>query len=321
MAQIPNMTRDLNRIARALKTVFPELGEVSSVAVLGEGFRSMVVETPDGDVFKIAKNWEAAAGLVKEAHVLPLIGGRLSTPVPYPLWQAGASNHFPFGALGYPKLPGKPLHPDMLAPRSFTEIAKAVAEFLLSLHGVSLDPATVSMLPGPEIRRFELHSLRNTVLPVVRELLQPHEYRVVSQWWSAFLADPRMRDFTPALQHGDLWYENILVDSHNRLTGVIDFENLAIGDPAQDFATQIHLGRGFAVAVLDHYQAAGGILDEGLRYRMQRLWELREFTGMRLAIHFEDQTEFDDALRKLRKGPILSMTTRRETAIWQPPER
>ena len=321
LAQIPNMTRDLGRIATELSMIFPELGEIRSINVLGEGFRSMVVETPDGDVFKIAKNWEASAGLVKEAQILPLIGDRLSTSVPYPLWQAGASNHFPFGVLGYPKLPGKPLHPGVLSPQSSAEIAKGVAEFLLSLHGMRLDPSTASMLPGTDVRRFELHSLRNTVLPVLRELLQPHEYRAVDHWWSSFLSDPRMRQFTPALQHGDLWYENILVDSDNRLTGVIDFENLALGDPAQDFATQLHLGRDFAVAVLDHYQAAGGILDEGLRYRMQRLWELREFGGMRLAIHFEDQIEFNDAIRKLRNGPILDTATRRETTIWQPPAR
>lgn len=316
------MTRDLGRIARALSVVFPDLDEVRSISVLGEGFRSMVVETPDGDVFKIAKNWEASAGLVKEAQVLPLIGGRLSTPVPWPLWRAGASNHFPFGVLGYPKLPGTPLHPSMLTTQSSAELAEGMATFLLSLHRVEVDDAMTATLPGPEVRRFELHSLRNTVLPVLRELLQPHEYRAIDQWWDSFLGDPRMLEFTPALQHGDLWYENVLVDDTSTdLSGVIDFENLALGDPAQDFATQLHLGRDFTAAVLDHYQAAGGILDEGSRYRVQRLWELREFGGMRLAIHFEDQTEFDDALRKLRKGPILDTSTRRETTIWQPPAR
>ena len=314
------MTRDLSSIASALSMVFPELGAITSIAVLGEGFRSLVVETPHGDVFKVAKNWEAAAGYAKEAQLLPLIRETLSIEIPFPIWHAGTSNHFPFGVLGYPKVPGVPLNKYLLSPDVRSQVARDVANFLLSIHNVQLDPGATAMLPGPAMQRFELHSLRNTVLPVLRELLQPAEYRVIDKWWNSFLADTRLRDFTPALQHGDLWYENILVDAtHTRLTGVIDFENLALGDPAQDFATQLHLGRDFAVAVLDHYQAAGGILDEGLRSRMQRLWELREFTGMRLAIHFEDQPEFDDALQKLRNGPILNMTTRRETAIWQPP--
>lgn len=320
LAQIPNMTRDFGRIANALTAIFPELGEVQSISVLGEGYRSMVVETPEGDVFKIAKNWEASAGLVKEAQILPLIADGLSTPVPYPIWHDGRSNHFPFGVLGYPKLAGKPLCPAMLSPVSSTEIANGVAQFLVSLHTVQLDPGAAATLPGPDLRRFEFHSLGNSVLPVLRELMLLDEYRAIHQWWSSFLSDPRMREFTPMLQHGDLWHENILVDdTHKRITGVIDFEGLALGDPAQDFATLLHLGRDFATTVLDHYQAAGGILDADVRYRTQRLWELREFTGMRLAIQFEDQREFDDALYKLRTGPILDLNTRRETAIWQPP--
>ena len=42
------------------------------------------------------------------------------------------------------------------------------------------------------------------------------------------------------MQYGDFWYENILVDEASEIiVGIIDFENATIGDPVQDFATQL----------------------------------------------------------------------------------
>lgn len=316
--QIPSMTRDLNRIAKGLSAVFPELATIPSVTRLGEGFRCLAVETPGRQVFKIGKNWEASAGFSRDVWLLRHIRDLLPAPIPYPVWHAGSSTHFPFGVLGYPKLDGTPLDDTAIATRS--TIADGVARFLLALHHIPEGQLADASLPTSHRRWSELKRVRDRTLSTLREALGPGEYRAVERWWASFLIDPAMREFTPALQHGDLWHGNMLTNSdRSAITGILDFENAAIGDPAQDFATQLHLGRDFAEAVLDRYQAAGGILDGGLRYRMQRLWELREFDGMDFAIRYDDQHEFNDSLRKLRQGPILDMNTRRDTAIWQPP--
>jgi hypothetical protein len=51
--------------------------------------------------------------------------------------------------------------------------------------------------------------------------------------------------------------------------------------------------------------ALGGALDAGFPHRLLRLWGLREFFGVQLAVRQADAAEFDDAVRKLRRGPIL----------------
>ncbi len=40
--------------------------------------------------------------------------------------------------------------------------------------------------------------------------------------------------------------------------------------------------------------------------RMQRLWELRAFDGLGFAVRHADSMECEDAVRKLRGGPILT---------------
>jgi len=108
------------------------------------------------------------------------------------------------------------------------------------------------------------------------------------------------------LIHGDLWYENILVDSgHTRILGIVDWEEVAFDDPAQDFATLRHSGDAFSDDVLAAYARAGGQVDDDLLARRDWHWECREIVGVAVALRTEDPSEIDDALAKLMNGPVM----------------
>jgi len=297
----------LDEIAANLCVVFPHFTAIMPLRLLGSGFRSVVVETGDGIVFRIAKNQEAANGYAREARLLPYLRPRVLIAVPDPRWLAGPSEHFPFGVMGYPKLPGTPLSPERLARADVSRLASDIARFLLALHRIPVEEVTALGLPGSAVCMKELDVTRDAVLPPLRDALTNTEYDTVRRWWEQFLADETMRAYKPALQHGDFWHENMLVDDTSRsLLGVVDFENAAVGDPAQDVATQLHLGDAFAAQVIDAYRTLGGTLDATFDYRTRRLWELRVFDGLAFAVRHADSAEFDDAVRKLREGPILN---------------
>ena len=309
----------IEKIPGALSDTFPELGQIESVEVIGDGFRSLVVETPHGEVFKLAKSWDGAAGYRKEREILPLLRNLLPVAVPYPVWSDGPSRHFPFGVIGYPKIEGTPLY---LASDDDTLLAHDVARFMVAMHSIDISPELAGMVPQPRAHWDELGRLHTTLAPALRELFAPAEYRLISAWWASFLTDSNMHKHRPVLHHGDFWGENMLIDGETRrLAGVVDFENVAAGDPAQDVATLLHLGRPFTLMVLDAYASGGGILDEDLLYRAQRLWELREFVGIGFAVRSTNQAEFDIAVTKLRNGPLLNDRTRKETSLWPPQQR
>lgn len=97
--------------------------------------------------------------------------------------------------------------------------------------------------------------------------------------------------------HGDLWYENVLIDTDTRrLCGVLDFEKAGIGDPAWDLATQLHSGREFAEFVFRAYP--GG--DPPVWSRAERLFRLRPFEGLDWAARHGDKAEFQESLTKLQ---------------------
>lgn len=298
---------DLYALRALLGAECPDLGSVAFIRILGQGFSSLVVETDGGVVFKIALSEDAAKGQAKEAWLLPRLQSKLPVPVPEPRWCIGPARDLPFGAIGYRKLNGIPLQPQLLGGAAVRrKVARALGAFLHALHSFPTDEICQMQLPGPDEIRRELELLRAEVIPELRGALTRQEYVAIVQWWDAFLGDTRLRRFRPVVQHGDFWYENILVDPLTLdVTGVIDFEDSALGDAAQDFATLLYHGEDFVKEAIAAYRVAGGDLGEDFAHRVQRYWELRDFRGGQWAIRHKDAWEFYDSIGKLRRGPIL----------------
>lgn len=292
---------NLSEIEAELRAVFPSLRIASPLRVIGSGFNSLVIEAGGTIVFRIGKNSAAQAGYMKEVNCLSKIAPNLPFLIPDPQWHIKSSRHFPFGIIGYHKVPGLPLHPTVPNHPNLSRLAVDTAKFLFELHCIS--PGVLQPLIADAAKWKDQYQ---RVLPVLKDELTSVEFGLILQWWDRFLDDPKMQRYDAAIQHGDLWYENMLVDpGMEKLIGVIDWERLSIGDPAQDFATLFHVSDEFVRLVIQAYQALGGQLDENFEYRLQRLWEAREFDGLEHAVRFDDPMELNDSLHKLRHGPIL----------------
>jgi aminoglycoside phosphotransferase (APT) family kinase protein len=294
---------DLNRLGACLLKAFPGLGVITPLRELGNGFSSVAIETAEGLVFRIGKNDLAAQGYIKEAQLLPVLAGYLPVSIPNPQWHVPASSDFPFGVIGYRKLPGMPLPREDIKPANQKQLAAALGNFLRALHTFPIERASGLSRIGMEY----YSALRDKVLPSLRSALTNSQYQIVAHWWETFLADEEMKNYHPVVQHGDLWYENILVDEPvQRVTGILDFEAMAIGDAVADFASLLYLGKPFVAQVLQYYADATASLDENFVHRLNRWWELREFGGIAYSVQYNDAAELADSIRKIREGPILN---------------
>ena len=296
---------DHTTIARGISATFPDLGNVIVGKTLGVGFNSIAVEADACLVFRIARTAGTANRFAMETRLLPILSDRLAVAVPEPKWFSATSEHFPLGVIGYEKIEGMTLKPELLRG-SDGSIAAQIADVMLALHETPLDIVAGLGLPQPEDFPPKYRALADVVLPVLEERMTPLEFERLDRWWETFLGDERMTQFEPALTHGDFWFQNMIVDNELRLAGVVDWEHAAFGDRAQDVATLLHLGRDFAAETLRAYRERGGVFDDDDEYRMERLWELRDFYGVLYGIHFDDEEELRDSIRKLRDGPLLT---------------
>lgn len=230
-------------------------------------------------VVRVAKHREAAEALRREACVLARIADHLPLPVPRPVFSRPA----PGCAIAiHDEVRGSVLTREswerLPAPvREST--ARELAYFLAALHAL---PASIGVeCDLPVLDRTRLARSLRTESGILHPSLPAETSRRLEEMldrWSAPGESP-----PHSLLHRDLSPGHVLYDpSDGRLTGVIDFGDVALGDPARDFIF-IHedFGPELLAGVLRHYpgEDAATLLP---RIHMWFLLETVEWTLARL---------------------------------------
>jgi aminoglycoside 2''-phosphotransferase len=240
-----------------LGACFPTL-HVQRSSMLGEGWDSVALLVNDHLVFRFAKRPDAAVRQAREADLLPLLSDRLPLPVPHythtwtdPAWPGKR-------IVGYQLIAGKPL--DLGLPEQHATQAAQLGAFVSALHAVPLEEAQRHSVVGRdatslrEAYRGFFAKVRASMLP----LFTAQEQAAIVAFWSGYLDDDACFTFTPTLVHRDLVAEHVLFDSATgHLTGVIDWGDAGVDDPAVDFAgVRRQLGDEFAQQMLAAYHPA-----------------------------------------------------------------
>ena len=305
----------LAEYAAVIQIAFPALVEVAPVSLLGEGWDNVIVESAGGVVFRFPKRELVAASLAKEASLLLFLRGHLTPGIPVPTYEAAPASGFPWGFMGYAKLPGMALRAGAINERNVERLAEAIARFLAELHQFPVERARALGAPGPRQWKPPYVTLSEAVLPALRSELRLNEINRLRRWWREFLADERAWDFPAALVHADLTGEHLLVDEESReLLAVIDWGDVAVGDPAIDFVGLMRsYGSDFTWRVLEAYGASGARVDADLLRRVRLLAAVVPFYAVQHALTAEDEAGrmLEEAIAELRAGPILSQASSR----------
>ncbi|MCR8851045.1 phosphotransferase [Rossellomorea sp. SC111] len=188
-------------------------------------------------VFRFPKYIEGIRKLKKETRVLEGVEGNLSLQVPSPLYQSMDSEEVGKVFTGYKMIEGEPLWPAVFKDEEHSQkIASQLVGFLTELHSHSVDEV--------EIEKKSIHEIRSSIVNLYdrcQEKLFPHmneKAKVeVRKHFDSFLANEHLLDFQPVLIHGDFGASNILWNpARHEVSGIIDFGETEVGDPAYDFA-------------------------------------------------------------------------------------
>ena len=297
----------LDAVAAAIAEACPDAAPVAPLRLLGEGFFSVALATASGAVFRLGTSPDVYARYEKEWRLLPWLAGRgLPTAIPAPRWLLPPGGAFPFGGIGYPLLPGRPLLPGVLTRGDRPALARQIAAFNLAMHRLPAEEARALGGPGRDAERRWNAAYRDASLLALPELLTAEELQRLERWWDEILSDERMAAYEPVLVHGDTSEENLLVDeTASKLIGVLDFEHATIGDPAHDFRQLPYLGGEFLDAVLAAYRALGGELNEGLPYRLGRYHQLSAFGSVLRAWGRGERPPIERAPEQLRRLGVI----------------
>lgn len=187
-------------------------------------------------IFRFPRNSVVAENLHKEQAVLPVVASRVDFAVPR-FEHAGCWNGQPYA--GYRRIPGRPLSGrPFIGSKLADELAGSIAAALSSLHDIptSLAAEACTARPTVDAWRQRYCALREDVRARVSPLLDSCVRDAVERGFNRFLEGELATLEDVALVHCDLGCEHILLgDDGTRVNGLIDFEDVTIGDPTIDF--------------------------------------------------------------------------------------
>jgi aminoglycoside phosphotransferase (APT) family kinase protein len=221
---------------------------------LGEGLDNIAFER-DGMVVRTRR--ADPASVAREAELLRLVAAVSPLPVPVPVEVDPA-----LGRMTYRKLPGVPLLdlplPDLALPdlplRATEAVGAELGRFLAALHAVPVE-RVAGLVEVDDTAPAEWLDEAAAAWPVVAAHLP-----------ASFLpARPPGAAPGFVFSHMDLGIEHVLVDpATGAVTGIIDWTDAAVGDPAYDLGLIL---RDLGPAALDAALAALGRDDAALRDR------------------------------------------------------
>jgi aminoglycoside phosphotransferase (APT) family kinase protein len=224
---------DAATVARLVAGQFPQWADEPVRPVGKPGVDNSTFRLGDDKLVRLPRFERWVGQVTREQRWLPVLAPHLPLPIPTPLAQGEPAGGFPYPWSVYSWLPGEPA--DRLGdPR---QAATDLAEFLLALQGVDASDG-----PPPEssngFRGCDLADERDS--PVVTSYLEQRigrldgilDTRPIRELWDHTLATP-VWSRKPVWVHGDPAPGNLLA-TDGRLSAVIDFGTLAVGDPAVD---------------------------------------------------------------------------------------
>jgi aminoglycoside phosphotransferase (APT) family kinase protein len=224
------------------------------VALLGEGLDHAVYSV--GETLLVRLAFEPDAGATdRDAQLLRLIAARSPLPVPVPELADDAA-----GCLVYRRLPGVPLLGVARPERARIAEAQAhrLAQFLVALHGTPAD--AVDGLIERDDTPLDAYVEEARATYATHAAHVPASAREPVE--ALLAAPPPAGPAAPCLCHADLGAEHLLADpSTATLTGVIDWSDAAVTDPALDLGRLLRdVGDTALAAILLH--AAGAYAED-----------------------------------------------------------
>lgn len=224
-----DVVTDAALVRRLLADQFPEWAALPIEPVASSGTDNALYRLGDDMVVRLPRRELPDTALEKECLWLPRIARLLPVAVPVLLGRGRPAEGYPFGWAVYRWLPGETAITGRVSDQG--RFASDLAHFIASLQRI--DPAGGPPPGEHNFHRGEPLERRDAAtLAAIRSLGGEVEVSAVTAVWKEAL-DAGKPLSPPVWIHGDLDARNLLVED-GRLSAVIDFGGLAVGDPACD---------------------------------------------------------------------------------------
>ncbi len=230
---------DASLVRRLLAAQFPQWADLPLKWASSSGTDHAIYRLSNDMSVRLPKVHWATGQVEKEQRWLPMLAPHLPLAIPAPLAIGEPAEGYPWRWCVSPWLEGEDATPEHV--RDLKEAAVDLAAFLRAMQRID---TTGGPRPGRHnfFRGVPLSVRDDQIRKAIPEWGGVLDTRAITAAWDAALAAP-VYDGPPVWIHGDLLPGNLLA-SRGRLSAVIDFGCLGVGDPAADLAIAWNLFSG-----------------------------------------------------------------------------
>lgn len=203
-----------------------------------EGQNNDIVIINEDFIFRFPKYSDVIEKLQRETNILNIMKKFITLDIPNPEYNNFDSLGIGYVHSGYKMIKGVSLKQDIFNSIERKDIIlKQLATFLKELHNIPLEEINdykPIIIEGYShwINLFE--RIQKKLFPF---MAKEHQCSISDDFNSFFEQNFK---FNQTIIHGDFGPSNIIFDSNNqRISGIIDFNEVSIGDSAIDFASLI----------------------------------------------------------------------------------
>ena len=255
---------------------------VEQIKIIKSGWSNIVVEVNQKTIYRFPR--KLTAQFEVEKAFLSQFSANVPTPRPV---LSGAD------FIAYKRLEGERFDPTQywqLSQRDQKKILGQLGSFLTLLHA--------SPFSHPHLSQNEYGSdtFWEESWPLIGSMLSKSTQQKAKKYFEGYFDFVLKHDPLKTIVHGDLGTNNLLADfAQARLTGIIDFSDMCLGDPASDFAGfQRHFGDQFVIDLLNFYDRPEG----------EYFWQRIEFSTIRkrfFIVYFAYHNGFEDQIPSIIK--------------------
>jgi aminoglycoside phosphotransferase (APT) family kinase protein len=258
--------------ASLIERQFPELAP-ARLEPLGAGWDNTAYRVSGRWVFRMPRRRSVVGLLENELRLLPRLAPHLPLAVPVPVWQGRPEASFPYPFGGYEELPGVTACAVEWTPEERARTAPTLGRFLAALHGLAVDEAARAEGPEDTYGRADLRKRAPMLLERLAEVerSQPDVDGGAVRAWVERLVETPPWPKHPCWVHGDLYARHLLVDERRQVTGVLDWGDVHLGDPAGDLSIAFSF---LPPEARESFREAYGPIDEAMwaRARFRALY-------------------------------------------------
>lgn len=209
---------------------FPQWAQLPIRPVEKGGYDNYTFHLGDDMSIRIPRDEEHAPQVEKEAFWLPKLAKQLSLPIPMPIAKGKPDENYPFHWSINKWIEGDTLTHNNIS--NLNDLALDLSGFLKELQSLETLNGPLggehNYYRGCPLNHYKFHEWTLTALDLLADVINRDKCLAI---WNRAISTKWSKD--PVWIHGDVAPGNLLV-ANGRLSAVIDFGVMAVGDPAAD---------------------------------------------------------------------------------------